>query len=94
MFTFVLFTIPFFRYCQCLPKGVVVDKSSRNNDFAIARVQLKIDKNSGGNEWDSDRDQDRCQGRDCDYCAPSLTGVRRRSEKYVIVCADRAQEGD
>ena len=72
---------------------MVADKSSRNS-LSIAKVQLKIDENSRGNDRDSDRDQDRCQGRDCDHCAPSLTGVRRRSEKYVTVCADRAQEGD
>ena len=89
------FVYLFFRYCQCLPKGVVADKSSRNS-LSIAKVQLKIDENSRGNDRDSDRDndRDRCRGRDCDRCAPSLTGVRRSSEKYVTVCADRAQEGD
>ena len=112
LYTFL--TLSFFRYCQCLPKGVVADKSSRNSDDTIARVQLKIDENSRGNDRDSDRDRcrgrdcdrdqgrdrdrdrdrDRCRGRDCDRCAPSLTGVRKSSEKYVTVCADRAQEGD
>ena len=27
-------------------------------------------------------------------CAPTLTGVRKASEKYITICADRAEEGD